>query len=305
MIYTVTLNPALDKAYSIKVLKPGEINKITPVRQDPGGKGLNVSKVLKALGMQSTAAAALGGETGRQIASIIESSGIDTCFVYQDCETRTNLKITDMYGVTTDINARGTKFRDEDIDELKSKLLSVAKEGDILILAGSLPIGAPDDLYAQWIVEFKSLGVKVFLDASGSPLETGLTAKPYFVKPTADELEIENTFESASGAAEMLVSSGVKKVVISMGALGAVYADCDGVVIYADAIPVAPVCTTGAGDSMLAAMVYAEEKGMDPLQAMSFATAVAAAEVMTEGTAAPDYDVIKSLLPQSKVRRVE
>jgi len=304
MIYTVTLNPALDRAYSLKVLKPGAVNKVNMKRQDPGGNGLNVSKVLAVIGHKNTACATLGGETGRQIASLIENVGIDSIFVYQEGDSRINLKITDHSGITTDINATGPKYEEDKVDELKEKIMSVIKDGDILVLGGSLPAGAPDDLYAQWTVEFKSMGVKVFLDASGSALETGLTARPYFVKPTCDELEIDYDFDIAIEKAKEIVKSGINKVIISLRAMGSVYVDSDGVVLKSEAIPLPPVCATGAGDAMMAAMVYAEETGMDLVSAMEYASAVATSEVLTEGTAAPDINVINNLISQAKVTKL-
>ena len=184
MIYTVTLNPALDKTVEIPSLTVDAVNRITSMRTDPGGKGINVSKVISKLGGKSIAAGILGGDTGRAILTALESMGLTTCFHFVEGETRTNMKIIDPEAHTnTDINEPGVTVSEEILGELLAELLGKVTEKDIVVISGSMPKGSPQDTYYTWTKAFREKGAKVILDADGELLKAGLKATPYLIKP--------------------------------------------------------------------------------------------------------------------------
>ena len=189
MIYTVTLNPALDKTVEIPGMALDTVNRITEMRTDPGGKGINVSKVIAKLGGDSRAVGILGGESGRTLEKLLENENFTTQFRFVEGQTRTNIKIIDRVGHTnTDINEPGLTVTDADLDALLNDLLAEVHAGDIVVLAGSLPKGASQDTYRVWTSACKKAGARVFLDADGALLAEGLKAAPYLIKPNDDEL---------------------------------------------------------------------------------------------------------------------
>ena len=151
MIYTITLNPALDKTVSIPNFSIDTVNRIQTLRTDAGGKGINVSKGIHSLGAVSTAAGILGGSTGQAILEALKKLGIETFFHFIPGETRTNLKVIDPSRHTnTDINEPGPPVQPDDLAGLLSALLIRASAGDIAVISGSLPAGAPADTYFTW-----------------------------------------------------------------------------------------------------------------------------------------------------------
>ncbi|MBR2524241.1 MAG: hexose kinase [Clostridiales bacterium] len=299
MIYTVTLNPALDKYLTIDTeVKAGAKNFVKVVRRDVGGKGLNVTKVTKSIEGKSVACAILGGTVGRTIETKLLEKNFNLIAVYSEQSTRTNSIITDPDGRRTMLSEAGPKFEAEQTAELKLRLTNIINSGDILVLAGSPPQGAPKSLYADWITYFSAKGVKVFTDPSGKFIEETAAAKPYFIKCNHMELGIEPTFEAGDEAAKALIDKGVTKVVVALADQGAVYRDSTGKCLKCPALDVPIVSVTGAGDAMIAGFVAAEENGRTAEDSMRFAMAVASAKIMTEGTKAPSFSLIKELRPK-------
>ena len=183
MIYTVTLNPALDKTVEIPGMALDTVNRVTSMRTDPGGKGINVSKVIAKLGGESCAVGILGGESGRTLLAALEREGLRTHFRFVEGQTRTNLKIIDRaLHTNTDINEPGLTVSPADLDALLRDLLGMVREGDIVVLAGSLPQGAPQDTYRVWTAACREKGAWVCLDADGVLLaeEDSLPVTPLF-----------------------------------------------------------------------------------------------------------------------------
>ena len=302
MIYTVTLNPALDKTVEIPDMALDTVNRITKMRTDPGGKGINVSKVIAKLGGESRAVGILGGESGKMLEKLLEGEPFTTQFHFVEGQTRTNLKIIDREGHTnTDINEPGLTVTAADLDALLGELLHQIQPGDIVVLAGSLPKGAPQDTYRTWTTACRKAGARVFLDADGVLLAEGLKAAPYLVKPNDDELsrlagrKLE-TIEALTAEGEKLLEQGVERVVISLGGRGALYLR-KGSTIYAEGLKVPVGSTVGAGDSVVAALAFAEAQGLSEEEAVRLSTATGAANVMCSGTQAAERAVIEELLP--------
>lgn len=309
MIYTVTLNPALDKTVEIPGMALDTVNRITEMRTDPGGKGINVSKVIAKLGGESCAAGILGGGSGKMLEKLLEGEPFATRFRFVEGQTRTNLKIIDREGHTnTDINEPGLTVTDADLDALLHELLAELRPGDIVVLAGSLPKGAPQDTYRTWTAACKKAGARVFLDADGALLAEGLKAAPYLIKPNDDELsrlagkKLE-TLEELTAEGRRLLERGIERVVISLGGRGALYLR-KGSTIYAEGLKVPVGSTVGAGDSVVAALAYAEAQGLSEEEAVRLSTATGAANVMCSGTQAAERETVEALLPKVRFTRL-
>jgi len=304
MIYTVTLNPALDKTVEIPSFAIDSVNRITKMRTDPGGKGINVSKVIDKLGSKSVATGILGGATGKAIQSALADMGLESGFHFAQGETRTNLKVVDRVGHTnTDINEPGITVSEDLLDGLLQELLAKLGKEDIVVLSGSLPKGAPKNTYYTWVKACRETGAKVILDADGELLEAGLEAAPYLIKPNNHELssllgeKLETPKELEQAARRLMEKYGIAKIVVSMGGEGALYVTKDATV-YAEGLKVPVGSTVGAGDSVVAALAVAEEAGMSMEETVRLSTATGAANVMCSGTQAAEYDVIEGLIPK-------
>lgn len=309
MIYTVTLNPALDKTVEIPGMALDTVNRVTSMRTDPGGKGINVSKVIAKLGGESCAVGILGGESGRTLLAALEREGLRTHFRFVEGQTRTNLKIIDRaLHTNTDINEPGLTVLPADLDALLRDLLGMVREGDIVVLAGSLPQGAPQDTYRVWTAACREKGARVCLDADGVLLAEGLKAAPYLIKPNEDELSrlvghrLTDTDELIAEGRRLL-KGGVTRVVISLGERGALYLRGNEV-LYAEGLSVPVGSTVGAGDSVVAALAYADSLGMSDEDAVRLSTATGAANVMCSGTQPAEREAVEKLLPQVKIRRI-
>ena len=304
MIYTITLNPAVDVSLHVREgLLPGSINQSFAERTDPGGKGINVSKTLKVMGQDSVICVGICGEDGDRLLSMLKSIGSEVISVrYPAGNTRTNIKITGENGVTTDINGNGPQYDKDTVEELKNIILSKITSGDTIVISGRPPLGSPSDIYAELIRSFKEVeGVKVILDASDEYLREGLAEKPYAVKPTCEELCIDNDADSAKYEAGDLVLRGVTRCLISMGVVGAVFASRDMEATYTRALDVKANCTTGCGDAMTAGLAYASETGMSSVDSFRLCMALAGAEAETEGTNPPTKERVMELFNSAPI----
>lgn len=289
MIITVTLNPALDKTIEIDQFKIDAVNRIVSTRVDAGGKGINVSKVIVELKHKSTALGFLGGSSGTQIKNYLEELNIDNNFLTVKGETRTNIKIFDkVFNTHTDINENGPSLGQQDITNMKEKIMEYCSDNSIVVLSGSVPGGVSTSIYGDIIKNVKSKGGKVILDAEGELLMQGIKAGPYMVKPNIDELEKAfgmsiNSEDEVIETAKKILEYGVKYVVISLGSEGSIFISCDKVA-KVKGIKVEVKSTVGAGDSMVAALAVAVQEDYSFEEAIKLACATSTANVMTEGT---------------------
>ena len=298
MIYTITLNPAVDVSLHVKDgLMPGSVNKSYGVRTDPGGKGINVSKTLKVMGKDSVICVGVCGDTGDRLLKMLDDIGAEVISVrYPSDDTRINVKISGENGVTTHINGEGPLYDRATVDELKEKIRARITSGDIIVISGRPPLGSPSEIYADLISCFKEAeGVKIILDSSDRYLTEGLEEKPYAAKPTCEELGIDNDVDSAKYEASDLVMRGVTRCLISMGSVGAVYASRDLDATYARALDVKANCSTGCGDAMTAGLAYASDEGMSSEETFRLCMALGAVEAETEGTNPPTRERVMEL----------
>jgi 1-phosphofructokinase len=309
VIYTVTLNPAIDKTVVIENLHTGGVNRILSSREDAGGKGINVSKCLQNLGQESVAAMILAGQTGKRLDAMLKAMKIHMLRVHTEGENRTNLKIIDpVKGENTDINEPGPKIDGALLEQMKKKLGHSVAKGDIVVLSGSLPKGAPADLYGDWIRHFKKLGACVYLDADGEAMHKGMAAVPYMIKPNNEELAAllgkeTLTLEEMAAEGVRLHQSGIAEVVISLGGDGILFVSCEGC-YKADALPVPVKSTVGAGDSVVAAMAYGKEKNLCREEKIRLAVAIGAASVMQDGSQPPEAALVWKLAKHVQLKKL-
>lgn len=303
MIVTVTLTPALDKTVIIPRFTVGEVNRIQSLRLDAGGKGINVSKTLQALGGSSMATGILGGNSGLFIEESLKTMGIACDFIHVKDETRTNLKVIDPeLHTNTDINEPGAAVDCDTLDALLSKVQAMVNAGDIVVLAGKVPPGASDTLFADWCRRLHTKQVDVYMDADGALLTEGIKATPKLIKPNDAELErvvdhALTTVEEIAEAAKALVASGIDTVVVSLGAKGALFVQKDRV-LRAKGLSVPVRSTVGAGDAMMAAMCYGAQMNLSFEETCKTAVAVSAAAVTCAGTDSPTRAQVDALLDQ-------
>ncbi|MBP3700848.1 MAG: 1-phosphofructokinase [Lachnospiraceae bacterium] len=308
MIYTITLNPALDKTVVIPSFAVDKVNRVTQVRVDPGGKGINVSKMIENLGGTSVAYAALGGEAGRQWQNLVQGFRFPVSRVQAHGETRTNLKVVDPHLHTnTDINEPGAALSKSALESLNEKLKGQLQPGDILVLSGSVPFGVDKDIYGKLTALAHTRGARTIVDAEGPLLTEALKARPYLVKPNQYELGTYvgrplSGVEDIAAAAEQMLQDGAQMVLVSMGADGALLfhhgVDGGSRQFRAAAPSVCVSSTVGAGDSMVGAFAYGLEQGMPVEKVLRLAVAAGTAAVTCDGSQAPTLEQIERIKEQ-------
>lgn len=255
MIYTVTFNPSLDYIVSVNDFQLGLTNRTDSELILPGGKGINVSTILMNLGIDSTAFGFAAGFTGEEIIREVEAMGIRSDFIKIDSGiSRINLKLKNIDG--TEINGSGPEISEEKIEELLRKL-DILGEGDILVLAGSIPASMPADMYSTIMERLQHKNVTFIADATKDLLINVLKYKPFLIKPNNHELgelfDVKlTTREEVIPYGKKLQKQGARNVLISMAGEGAVLVAEDGSVYEAPAPKGTLVNAVGAGDSMVA-----------------------------------------------------
>ena len=258
MIYTVTFNPSLDYIVTVDDFKLGLTNRTTSELMLPGGKGINVSIVLSNLGIENTALYFAAGFVGDEITRKVKESGIlaDAITIEEGC-SRINLKLKSIDG--TEINGMGPVISPEKLEILMNKLEAL-KEGDTLILAGSIPASMPGTIYSDIMDRLKGRGIQIVVDATKDLLLNVLQYNPFLIKPNNHELgeifEVElKTRESVIPYAKKLQERGAQNVLISMAGEGGVLVAADGNVFMSEAPKGKLVNGVGAGDSMVAGFI--------------------------------------------------
>lgn len=258
MIYTVTFNPSLDYTIRMNMLKLGEINRTEEEVIFPGGKGINVSIVLKNLGTESTAMGFLAGFTGHEIERLLKEKGVKSDFIYLNHgDSRINVKIVpSAHAKETAINARGPVIEAEKIQELYDRLDQL-KAGDMLVLSGSIPSSMPSDIYMDIMKHLEGRGIDITVDATRQLLAKVLPLHPFLVKPNHHELvELFNveirTKDDVEKYARRMQEMGARNVLVSMAGDGAVLVGESGKAYRLDAPKGKLVNSVGAGDSMVA-----------------------------------------------------
>jgi 1-phosphofructokinase len=315
MIITVTLNPALDKTVRVDTMRPNALNRLRNVMLDAGGKGVNVSAMIQALGGVSIAAGFAGGSTGDELLARIEQKGLNHDFTRIAAITRTNLKVIADNGALTELNEPGPDISRTELAAIEEKLLELAAEGNTFVLSGSLPKGTESDMYKKLCGILREKNAAVFLDADGLALKLALDTAPEkapdFIKPNRCELlnlfgiedRNEISEEALSGLCIKLLDRGVTLVALSMGESGALFV-CRKGIWRSPAVPVIVRSTVGAGDSMVGALVYGFEKGLALEESFALAMAASAGACTTEGTNPPSRALVDDLLSRVILHKI-
>ncbi len=299
MIYTITFNPALDYISKVDNFEIGKINRTKEEKVLPGGKGLNVSTVLKNLGFQSTALGFIAGFTGKELKTEIEKYGIQTDFIeVKEGITRINVKISS--DVETALNGNGPIITEEDIEKLLEQISKFNNE-DIVILAGNIPKGIKNNIYEIICSKLEKNGVTFVVDSTKELLINVLKYKPFLIKPNKEELEetfkekIE-TNEDIVKRAEKLQDMGARNVLISLGGDGAILITETKEVYYSKAPKGKVLNTVGSGDSMVAGFIAGYQKNRDYNEAFKMGIAAGSASAFSMNLAT--LPEVKSLLKE-------
>ncbi|MDE6001673.1 MAG: 1-phosphofructokinase [Clostridia bacterium] len=302
MIYTVTFNPSLDYYVQVNNVKSGIVNRTTSERLAVGGKGLNVSLALKELGDETLALGFVAGFTGKAISNKVTELGLNHDFITVNGQSRINVKIKS--NTETDINGTGAEISANDVNKLVRKLKELLKEGDWLIVCGSVPSTLDEFTYANLFKKLKTIkSVNLVVDACGKLLTETLKFKPFLIEPNIYEMceifglstipDIEGIF----ACARKLQQWGARNVIVSMGSAGAVMVTETDQSMYVRAARGQLVNSVGAGDSMIAGFIHEYLKSGNYFSALNFATAAGSACAFTKNLATKEQiEYVESLM---------
>jgi 1-phosphofructokinase len=303
MIVTVTLNPAVDRVVVLDELRLGDTNRVYDGEIDPGGKGVNVSRVLRELGGDSIAMGLVAGSLGRFIEASLEKAGIAHAFLHTPGQTRQNLVIVETrFQRHTLLNEAGPETDPLYVRRLERQLARRVKAGDWVVLAGSVPPRIPPSVYADLTELVHAAEGRVCLDADGEPLAQGIRACPDLIKPNREELErlvgrpLPDQAHVVQAAMD-LHDRGIAYVVVSMGRRGTIALGPEGAW---RALPplIETVSAVGSGDSLVAGVVLALSRGESLVEGLRLGTAAGAATAMRPGTRLARAEDIVRLLPR-------
>ena len=307
MIYTLSLNPAIDRMYYVPNLTCA-----APIRTDDyhvqaGGKGINVVKVLRQLQEPTTALGFLGGAAGTHIEQTLKALGATLNFTPIKEETRTCLAFQDQHNQTLEVLETGPTIQKKESERLKKQLKKTLPKNSILVISGSLPKNIDDDFYFDIIQSLKENAIDVILDTSGIPLRAALAAKPYLVKPNLAELialtDTDLSEESAQlNAMQTLLDQGAQNVVLSLGEGGALFANHQ--TSYKITVPkIATPNPIGSGDSFIAGFAYALKHGYNIREALRFASALGVSNAKNKEIGKIEVEDLEILQTQITVKK--
>ncbi len=285
MIYTITWNPSIDYIVSVKEFRVGEVNRAVSESMFPGGKGLNVSMVLKNMGVDNTALGFIAGFTGKEIERQVKQAGVRSEFIHVSCGcSRINLKLKS--NQETEINGCGPEIKEKEIKELYQKLGQL-KEGDILVLAGNIPNSMPMDSYKKIIKPLAGKGILFVIDAEKELLCQTLEFQPFLVKPNQYELgglfHVEcRTKQEVTTYAQKVREMGARNVLVSMASEGAILLTEEGNIYYMPAPKGEVKNSVGAGDSMVAGFLAGWVEKKDYFYALKKAVSAGSATAFSE-----------------------
>ena len=305
-IATVTLNPAFDLVGRLARIEIGEVNTVETLGLYPAGKGINVAKVLADLDTKLSVTGFLGEENQGDFVQAFAQNGVEDKFYRIAGKTRINVKITETEADVTDLNFLGFEISEQDWKAFTHQSQTWESQYDLVAVCGSLPRGVTPEQFAAWLESLHQQGLKVVLDSSNAALTAGLTTHPWLVKPNRRELEVWagrslHTIEEVIEAAEQLRSHGIENVIISMGEKGSVWLNSEGVLQAQPPHCENVVSTVGAGDSMVAGLIYGFSQGWSKEKTLSFASATSALAVSQSNVGISDKQALEQILAQVKL----
>ena len=307
----MTLNPSLDEWIHLPALRIGHLNRASAVARYPGGKGINVSRVIRELGASTIAFALAGGEDGLILRELMNRLSIRHEFVTIRGSTRNNYKIrTAAPRALTEVNTAGPTVSSEALRQLRHRLLRHASALKCLALSGSLPPGAAASIYQRWIRAFRRRGIPTVLDASGPALRLGLAARPWLIKPNREEAEeiLQQRLTRRLAlikAVRALTAYGPAVVILSLGPEGALMSAAGAEdVWWAHPPAIKTDSAVGAGDSLVGGFLVGWLRGQALPEAFRLGVACGTATAMTPGTELCHRADVQRLLPRVRLRRL-
>ncbi len=309
MIATVTLNPSLDRHVEVENLVLDDTNRWVSFKRQPGGKGINVSRVVRELGGETVAYGFIGGHAGDDMKNLLKEENVPCDFVRIKAEIRSNFIITDLKTHRqTRISAPGPQVAPAELRKLIDKITNIRPKPDYMVFAGSVPPGVPYYIYRELIEKIKALGIKTVLDTADMWLIEGVRAKPDIIKPNVREAQTMlgmelKTEEDIIYGVKTIVSNGIGIAAISRGKDGIIIADKNSVL---KVVPpqVEVMSTVGAGDSAVAGLVLKLCQGGSLEEASILAVAAGTAATLTPGTELCHKEDVDRLLPMVKAENL-
>lgn len=310
MITTVTLNPAIDKTILVRGFEKGKVNRISSIREDIGGKGINVSKLLNSFGVATKAVGFIGLHNKNKVHQLLEKEYLNYSFIEINELTRTNTKIVDtLRNETTDLNEEGFEINYSNFMLLKENLLKESEKSSFMVFSGSVPKGLTKKAYYE-LINYVKKNTLTILDADSSLLIEGIKAAPYMIKPNLHELEaafkvkLENIKDIVEKSKEIIELYNVTIVLVSMGSRGSILITKD-IVLKSEPIEIKNVkSTVGAGDFMLAGMIYGIANNYKLSKALSFASACGTLAVTKEGTQSFTMEEVLDIVKQVRITSI-
>jgi len=310
MIITITLNPAVDRVVTLPTLHLGNTNRIKDGMLDPGGKGVNVSRMIHELGGESVAMGFLAGSLGKVIEDALTKLGIRQDFVHTPGQTRQNLAIIETATHRhTILSEAGPETEVKYVEKLRRELERHLHPNDWVVLAGSVPPGVPNNVYATLTELVHAYGAEVCIDADGKFLELGVAAIPDLIKPNCEELE-RLAGRSLAGIDQILLAAyglradGIRYVVVSLGREGALAVSPEGAYrVFPPAVHA--MSAIGSGDSLVAGLVLALSRGEPLVDGLRLGTAAGAATALQPGTRLGTRADVDRLLPLVVVKPMQ
>lgn len=301
-IVTLTINPALDKSAKIDQLIPEQKLKCHAIQYQAGGGGVNISRVLHTLGVKNNCVFTCGGDTGQTLKHLLEEEKLDITPVSVTAWTRENLAIVD---TKTDLQYRfgmpGKGLSTSEVTVIKTTINKLVTENSIFIISGSIPDSMSPDFYVELIDSLTAKNVKLIIDTSGEALKSSLKKTVFLMKPNQSELaqlagkDFLTKTEQEAYAMELITNKRAQYVIVSLGARGAFLASAQGI-FYQTTPSVKVKSTIGAGDSMVAGMVYAIAQGHSPKDILKWGVVCGVATTMTGGTNLASKENIQTVL---------
>ncbi|HEY9897858.1 MAG TPA: 1-phosphofructokinase family hexose kinase [Pantanalinema sp.] len=305
MIVTVTPNAAIDRTAVVSGFKLNAVNEVKNMPALPGGKGINVARVLKAFGAPVVATGFIGGETGKTIKMGLERSGVGTDFAIVMGESRTCLKIVDPQRLmVTELNELGPEITAQEVTKLTAILNKWSQKASNVVFSGSLPPGAPQDSYRKWVEAFQRTGGRAFVDARGAVLRHALEGRPYLVKPNQQEAEelVGYSLDSETRISQAVETFMTKAQIalITLGERGAAVG-FEGERWRAYAPPIKGANPIGSGDAFLAGFIVGLTRQLPIKDCLRLATATGAANAQAPGAGVIRLEQVDRLSGQVRV----
>lgn len=309
MILTVTLNPSLDRRYFIQGFEKGKVYRAEDVQYTPGGKGLNVAKVIRSFNEPVMATGFLGGRNGRHVEEMLDDMGIYHNFIPIKGETRSSLTILSDDGSPTEVLEESPSISGEEVLELYKVYRELIRDSKIICASGSIPQGLPTDIYRDLIIMANEQDKKFFLDTKGEALKIGIEASPFLVKLNRDELEgligcMLTSQEDIIRGARYILENGVKIVIIPLRKAGYMVF-YDGYFYKVKVPNIKMINSVGSEDSMMAGFVVSLLRNYDFEYLLKVAAACGIANAMEAEAGKVDMHNMKKIMNDVDIEKIK